>query len=400
MMPNDKTLWTLSTIISLVLLLILVNYWRVAMDHRGEQELDEPSQLTSQTDVDAALSRYATGIGLQDHREILKIPTGIYIQSLDFFDSTRVYYTGYIWMAFSAELPAPLSNWHTNCEQKHIPFVFPDRVNSGDDIEPQFAYEFLKDNDRVRVCGWYFEVTVRQNFNYTLYPFDNKTVRLRMWLRDLDKKVMLVPDLLAYAETGTGKHDIFGINEKIVMSSWERANTYFNYIHAVYKMNFGGDDIKSLNAQPELHYNFVIKRKLMNAMVEHLLGLLVVMILLFATLLVVSRDPKKIDRHGFNTTAVVGACSALFFVVLISHIQIRSQFGGTSIVYLEYYYYLTYFLLIGTTVNTYLFSEDSSRLTWLLHYRDNILPKVAYWPFIFLYAVIVTHLVLQVPASR
>ena len=124
------------------------------------------------------------------------------------------------------------------------------------------------------------------------------------------------------------------------------------------------------------------------------------LILLFATLLVVSRDPEKVSRHGFNTTAVVAACSALFFVVLISHIQIRSQFGGTSVVYLEYYYYLTYFLLIATTVNTYLFSEDSSRLTWLIHHEDNILPKVAYWPFIFLYAVIVTHLVLQAPALQ
>jgi hypothetical protein len=124
------------------------------------------------------------------------------------------------------------------------------------------------------------------------------------------------------------------------------------------------------------------------------------MILLFATLLVVSRNPEKVERHGFNTTQVVSACSALFFVVLISHIQIRSQFGGTSVVYLEYYYYLSYFLLIATTVNTYLFSEDRSRLTWLIHHEDNILPKVAYWPFIFLYAVIVSHLVLQTPVLK
>ena len=119
MMKIEKTLWTLSAITSLVLLLILANYWRVAMDHRGEQELDEPPQLTSQKDVDAAISQYATSIGVKDHREILKIPTGIYIQSLDFFDSTRVYYTGYIWMTFSAELPTPLSG----SLRRHEPFL-------------------------------------------------------------------------------------------------------------------------------------------------------------------------------------------------------------------------------------------------------------------------------------
>ena len=96
---------------------------------------------------------------------------------------------------------------------------------------------------------------------------------------------------------------------------------------------------------------------------------------------------------------VLGACSALFFVVLISHIQIRSQFGGTNVVYLEGFYYLTYLLLILTTINTYLFAEEPTRLTAVLHYRDNIIPKILYWPLVLLSSVAWTYFMLHVADS-
>jgi hypothetical protein len=204
---------------------------------------------------------------------------------------------------------------------------------------------------------------------------------------------VLVPDLNAYPE-GTGPDDIFGIDERIVLSSWVRENTFFSYTTTSFNTTFGFASTDLLSEALELNYNFVIKRKLVDSMVEHLLGIFVVMILLFATMLVVSRDPDKADRHGFNTSTVLGACSALFFVILISHIQIRGQFGGTNVVYLEMYYYLMYLLLIGTTVNTYFFSEDPNRLTAPLHYRDNMIPKLLYWPVIFMYSLIVSIIML------
>ena len=83
------------------------------------------------------------------------------------------------------------------------------------------------------------------------------------------------------------------------------------------------------------------------------------------------------------------------FVVLISHIQIRGQFVGTTVVYLEMYYYLLYLLLIGATINTYYFSEEANRATSILHFRDNLIPKLLYWPFIFAYALGVSLIMLR-----
>jgi hypothetical protein len=382
---NNKLLWSLSWVSCIVLSAILYSLWLSAMNYTHVKR-----ELSSSSEVNEALDDYAPKVDLLDHTAIHKIPTGIFVQSMEFTDASRVYVTGYVWQHFSEALPSVYDPWKIDCTGKPLPFVFPEAVESTTDTEPQLRYQAT--TELGHVCGWYFESTLRQKFNYRAYPFDSKTVWLRLWFRKMEKSVVMTPDFDAYDPHSLG--NIFGVDEEIVLGSWIPEETYFSYSYSKYTTNFGSQDITLLNENPQLNYNFVIKRKLVDAMVEHLLGIFVVMTLLFATILVVSRHPEKAERHGFNTSSVVGACSALFFVVLISHIQIRSQFGGTDIVYLEIFYYLMYLLLIGTTVNTYLFSEEPNRLTGFLHYRDNIIPKILYWPLILLVSVIATVLML------
>lgn len=392
-------LWMASVVVSLSLLGILSYQWTKA------RQFDPSSnQLASQTQVDQVLERYAKDMNL-DRADIIGLSTGAFIQSLSFSDTSEVYLTGYLWQRYINELPDdPYAPWKDSCEHDYLPWVLPDRVRLGDDKEPRLAYSEVIRGQAVNdesaparlgmLCGWFFEATLRQAFNYRRYPFDNTIISLRIWLRDPDMNVVTTPDFSAYPN-GTGYDDLFGINEQMVLSSWERKNTYFTYTYLnALNTNLGMLDMNVVNKNPELNYRFVIKRKLVDSMVEHLLGILVVMILLYATLLVISRDEEKADRHGFNTAMVLGACSALFFVILISHIQIRTQFSGTSVVYLEGFYYLTYLLLIMTTINTYLFSENPNHLTAVLHYRDNIVPKLLYWPVVLSSSVVWTHFML------
>jgi hypothetical protein len=386
----------LSSIVSAALAVLLFLAWIKAAEHQIQM-----TQLTTEEDVIAAIADYVETMRIEDGSQIVRIPTGFYIQSLDFFDSTHVYLTGYIWKRFPSVLPAEFEKWGKGCDHDQAPFIFPDQVNSGSDIEPELRYQKLEEG-HYNLCGWYFEVTLRQKFDYKKYPFDIETVSLRLWTRDLLENVVLVPDLKAYP-MGTGLNNVFGIDQNIVLSSWERENTFFSYTRTRFDTNLGfysgpGDEESEprlLSEALELNYNFVLKRSLINSMVEHLLGIFVMMVLLFATMLVVSRNPVRAERHGFTTSMVLGACSALFFVVLIAHIQLREQFSGTKLVYLEFYYYLMYLLLIGTTVNTYVFSEEANRFTSLFHWRDNLIPKLFFWPLVLLYAVAVTFWMMQ-----
>ena len=127
-----------------------------------------------------------------------------------------------------------------------------------------------------------------------------------------------------------------------------------------------------------------------NAFIVYLLPLFLVASLLFAALLTVSANEKISNKLGFNTSAFIGASSALFFVIMIAHIQLRRQFAGANIVYIEYFYILMYRMLVLATANTYLFSIRASRLGNIILYKDNLIPKVAYWPVLIGSLILIT----------
>lgn len=316
---------------------------------------------------------------------MIKIKTGIFIQSLQFFNSTEVNITGYIWQRYQKGLHDSIKP-----ERGEVGFILPEQVNSGVDITPQEVYRMHTGDEEV--IGWYFEATLRQPFDYSHYPFDHKTVWVRLWAKDFSKNIVLVPDFTAYKSTGLT--DIFGIEDEIVLGTWERKNTYFNYRLSSYDTNFGIADYIGQSGFPELHYNFVVERKFGNAFIIYLLPLFLVASLLYAALLTVSAKEELSSRLGSNTAVFISACSALFFVVLMAHIQLREQFGGSGIVYIEYFYILMYALLVAATANTYLFSIRPKRCCGFILYDDNIFAKVGYWPVVFGCIIFITLMVM------
>ena len=384
----------LSSIITLVLAITLGLQWR----YMNQYEMETASESLKIKDVanqyclqDAANRPYA---------DLECIVTGIYIQSLQFFNSSEVYFTGYIWQHFPKETYAGVP------DEDIIPgFILPEQINTGSDISPVLTYR--ESSEIGEVIGWYVEATLKQHFDYSKYPFDHKTVWVRLWSRSFTKSQLLVPDVKAYFPQKTNMSDyesdnptyIFGIDENIVLGSWKRTNTYFDYKTSNYDTTFGLVDSSRNEAIsnkqneptfPELYYNFVIKRRFNNSFVVHLLPLFLVSVLLYAALLTVSDSPEKNERLGFNTTGFLGMGSALFFVILIAHIQLREQFAGARVVYLEYYYILMYIMLVVCTINTYLFAIRPKPLERFIIYKDNLIPKILYWPVILIALNILT----------
>jgi hypothetical protein len=367
--------WLLSTIVTFIFTLILVQLWI-----RMNEYTIEPPQLID----DQAVEHFLKENWEKHHdntEEMVKVKTGIFIQSLDFFNSTEVSLTGYIWQHYTdgihdAIKPAP----------GEVGFILPEQVNSGSDITPREVYRYRTGDDEV--IGWYFEATLCQPFKYDTYPFDHKTVWVRIWPKKFFGNIVLVPDFQAYNKTGL--KDIFGIKKDIVLGTWERRNTFFDYKLSEYDTNFGISRYIGQNGFPELHYNFVVKRKFDNAFIVHLLPLLLVAALLFASMLTVSVKDRLTEKMGFSTSGFIGACSALFFVVLLAHIQLREQFASTTIVYIEYFYFLIYALLVLATINTFLFSIHADRWSNIIVYEDNLFAKVLYWPFLLGCMILIT----------
>jgi hypothetical protein len=371
------TWWGLSAVVSAVLIAVLLNLWIQLNEY-----LVEPTQLVSEQAVDEYLQENWEDLVVAKAGNIeptLKIKTGIFIQSLKFFNSTEVNLTGYIWQRYEDGLhdsikPGP----------GEVGFILPEQVDSG--FEPQEAYRLRLAQEEI--IGWYFEATLRQPFDYATYPFDHKTVWVRLWHKQFSRNIVLVPDFEAYQATGPA--DIFGIEEAIVLETWERENTFFDYQLSSYDTDFGITNYVGQQGFPELHYNFIVKRKFENAFIVYLLPLFLVATLLFAALLTISDKAELSERFGFSVSGFIGAASALFFVVMLAHIQLREQFAGAGIVYIEYFYILMYLLLVAATANTYLFSLRPKRGCGLILYEDNILVKVAYWPVVLGCLILIT----------
>ena len=370
--------------LSLLLVAFLIFLWVLMNRYQPE------NQLINELEVERFLADNWGSQNLgEDATPLIEIRTGIFIQSLDFLNSSQVHLTGYIWQKYE--------NKPTHIEIKEAigtskaGFTLPEQV---DQTEPSEAYRkrFLQG---IEVCdnvvmgcpenqawdeeliGWYFEATLRQPFNYDDYPFDHKTVWIRMWANDFSHNIVLTPDFSSY--DATGLDDIFGIENDIVLGTWKREDTFFDYHLASYSTNFGIHDYVGRNAFPDLRYNFVIKRQFESAFIVYLLPLFLVSILLFSALLTVSEEQDTLARHGFNTSDFIGGASALFFVVMLAHIQLRQEVGGSNIIYIEYFYILMYGILVLATANTYLFSVKSAENgSWLdiIHDNDNLIPKL------------------------
>ncbi len=338
-------------------------------------------QLTNNEKVQEHLSKHFPNLTQE------QIPTGLFLESLKFNTSTEVNFTGYIWQVYD---PETYENWKK--EGQPVGFIIPEAVDSGSNIEPTFAYEGELENNH-KVIVWYVESTVKQKFNYSKYPLDHKTVWIRLWSRDFNRSTILVPDFDAYLSTEY--EDAFGYDEDIVLGQWKLLETFFDYRQKNYNtfIDKSRYDKKNLIHRPELSFNIVIERRFMNSFVEYILPLIVIAILTFATLMMITKDEKQASIYGINTSGVIGVCSGLFFLVLLSQIQIRERFSGSKIVYLELFYPLMYLALLGVSANSYLFdrknTDKNKYLKWI-KYEDNIIPKLCYWPAILGGATIVT----------
>ena len=91
-------------------------------------------------------------------------------------------------------------------------------------------------------------------------------------------------------------------------------------------------------------------------------------------------DPDRGTIFGFSTAGGIATVSALFFVVLLAHIQLREQFAGSGVVYIEWFYFMMYVVLLGVAVDTYLVSAPWTAGNRLIAFEDNLIPKVTYWP--------------------
>lgn len=372
---NHKLFWFLSILFSAIAIFVIVNKWLLVQ----RTHVLEVDVVRNESELEKLLNARDT-VEFGGGQQPFFIPTGFFIQSLGFTSPSEINITGYIWQKYPDDFP----------EEMEKGFIFPEEVNSGSTVITKiYEYTGKLDGKTYQSIGWYFDVTLRQSFDYSKYPLDILTVWLRLWAKDFTNsdRVFFVPDFEAYTDTG---RKTFGLDIDIVQGEWEVDETFFSYNNMPYDTDFGYfTKVEDYNYK-EFFINIGMRRKFINAFMINLIPLFVVALLLYAQMMTITNNEDLREKFGFETSGAIATCSALFFVVLLANVQVRKQFSGSELVYIEYFYLIMYIVILFTAINSYIFSLGQQKYFNLIYYSDNFIPKVTYWPIVLWSMAIIT----------
>lgn len=246
------------------------------------------------------------------------IAAGLYVESLEFVNANNVHLTGHAWQKLSPE---------------QRDFITP-KLMFNHTVNQTIREAYRQDlNDGSLLIGWHFSIETRQQFDYSKYPFDHKSIEISFNSSDMGPNVVLVPDLESYNKIS--KMDNPAVTSEIVLDEWLLKHSYFKYSFKSYNTNFGLDTFANQNVMPELSYTINIEREFIGPFVSTLLPVMVMVCLLYACVVSMTYTPYGDLRN--NITAVV-------FTILLAHYSIREHLQIDEVVYFEVFYFLLYFI--------------------------------------------------------
>lgn len=370
---SKRSLWILSNVFTICCIISYVSALKLTIDQPPEN-FENSQLITNQNILNRFMSdqRQRT---LDQREEIpLFIPTGIYIQSISFDSSIGgIAINGYLWQRYTLGI-------HDDIDREIV-------IPGSDSFELEEPLTTRSGN--TELVQWGFKATLYQDFDFSKYPFGREYVQTQLRHKQFTRNIILVPDLESYklinptAKTGL-QHDLH-------IQGWNIIRSFFNFRFENYSTSFGLIDYAGLTDFPELFFTIEISKQIMGAIISHALPLVVVAILLFALLLLAS----NIKVGKLEVVEAIAACSGFFLVIIFSHIGMRESFAIKDIIYLEYYYYVTYVLILFTVANYVIVTTtqkqierhaftvkniNNSFLVQLIRYRDNLIAKVLFWP--------------------
>jgi hypothetical protein len=300
------------------------------------------------------------------------IPTGLYIESVEFRGPYNVLASGYVWQRYANDLPQDLDKGFVMPEADYVRFSEVYRTQQGNE----------------ELIGWSFQATLREQFDYDRYPLDRHRIWLQLWHKDFERNVYLAPDLRAY--TSLDPDTLPGLDSDIVLENWDIQQSFFSYRANRYNANFGIQGYVADQLQPELYYNISIKRDLVSAIISRLIVPVVILIQLFVIVRVIGRDNKRLEQFGVRPGAVIFTCAAFFFAVLVAQNSLRTELEAHGFVYLESLYLLTYVVILAVAINSVLLVAQPDLK--LFREYDNMWAEISYWPSILLTMIVITLL--------
>ena len=368
---DRREIWILSIVFSFFLItnIVLIAY----LQHSTSRTIQKTESLPI-TDI-STLDNFITKQHKRAERlkidKATEVPTGIYVQRMEFEDSYNLNVGGTIWQKY------PLSKADSVKIGFSLPQISPFAEASY--IEERYRKKIAPKEDEIGylLVGWDFRVTLRLNFNYGDFPLDKRHINIEIIPLDNNDNLIFTPDLASYNYTTPSKKS--GLNDKIEISGSEVLESYFNYSIESYDADFGYGMKGLFEKIPVLHFNVQLRRKLLNAFVTYLIPIFVVLIMMF---ILINSTAKTVERQG-----IIESMAAFAFVLVFSHIDMRKEIVTAELIYIEFFYFIAYFLILLSTYNLVTYAKADSKI---FNFNDNQVFKALFFPIFYILILIVT----------
>jgi len=358
--------WFYSFSVTFILIANITFVWYLNLNNRYESHEKQDTKIINKTDLNSFIAVENSKRKNFNCKPLIEIPTGIIIEKITYEDSYNIGMSGWIWQKY-------LDNCSVD-PQIYFPQLSPF-------AESNYVEKFSSEKkDGYTLVKWQFRSTFIFNFDYLKYPFNTKTLNLKLTHPDFNSNVLFTPDISGYETLNPSRLPGISIDSKSSSSSF--VSSIFTIGQHKIPGNFDSKTIGKLQGIPVLQFEIKTRKPVLNALIKQFIPIILVSLMIYLLLFNI-RTNKKSGKQTVGIETIAG----FLFILVLSHIDFRKTVFSGSVIYLESFYFVIYFMIGFISVNIILF--NLSRDYFMIR-NSNKLLKLTYWPFFFLTIFIIT----------
>ena len=358
---HTRSLWIVSTSTALAFLTGMAVIWQLFLTMEDGAK-GKGLRVSERSVLHQVMQSYVRSCEENHTEPPVFVPTGVYLESAQFLNATDLQLTGSLWQKYELGAQDNLVRG----------FTFSDATK----LETLETYrEKGATHELVR---WNFRAEVRQPVDHLRYPLEVEQIGIRILHKELNHNVVLTPDLPSYRLLNPTS--LPGLEKTLRLPGWRVAASWFEFRKLRYDTSFGATSSYSKENLPSLCFRILIRRNVLDAFLSNLTPLFIVATILFILVMLASRDERLVSFLQAGSGRILNICTAMFFVIAFSHIEVRRRISAEEVFYMEYFYFLIYFGILWVCANSVLFARGKAS-SWIL-FENNLISKLIYWPFL------------------
>lgn len=351
-------------IITIILFSSLIALWKTIQETASITSKNS-AVITDQASLDKFLDDLEEERKRKHEEPPVTIPCGLLLYSLDISRSDNMIISGYIWNKYNSLTNEGISHLVQLPHATNLTMGTP--LNSTVDGE--------------ETVTWSIRGTIFQKQDYRKFPFDKQEMQITLEHHNIEKNIILTPDLEAYRKLS--HQDTPGLDKSFTIAGFNIEQTFFGYKKIDPVANLGFKEYGKTTDYYQLVYSIITARNLINPFLIFFLPLLGILLSIFCVLLI-----SRTDSTPFS---ILSPYTATFFTLIILQRVLRDQYTANTPLYMEYAFFFTYItitILSLHAVVTYLCKD------WK-YYQKTVFPlmKLLFWPFQFILWIITTLIV-------